>query len=153
MFPFLRSTYIKRVIATNSVRKGLIGGSGFWRLIWLIRLARRNWTKVSKKGEMPIVHSEAIGEGEAWTMVHVPEESRRGRGEGRKFLIGPKRTKPKATSVTSAAMGYAGKKLVEAGSAKAMNGFLGAKIVEDPPLSRRQRRKQKKSAKADGKRS
>ena len=48
--------------------------------------------------------SEDLPEGEAFVISHSPERSRRGRGEGRTLLIGPKRKRP---HITSAAAGLA----------------------------------------------
>ena len=97
MSRFLRLPYIKRMISVNALRKGLMGGSPFWRAIWFVLTARRLWSKVSKKGEAPVTFTEPLPEGEAWTVVHVPEKSRRGAGKGRKLAVGPKRAAPRVT--------------------------------------------------------
>ncbi len=146
MFPFLRRAYLKRLVSMNALRKGLLGGSPMWRGIWVVLTLRRLWARVSKKGEAPIALSEPLGEGEAWTLVHVPEQSRRGRGEGRKYLVGPKRKPPRATALAPAALAAAGAKILEAPDAARINEILGKEVVSDPPPSRRAKRKAKRSA-------
>ncbi len=144
MFPFLRRAYLKRLISMNAVRKGLLGGSPLWRGVWLVLTARRLWARVSKKGEAPIALSEPLPEGDAWTMVHVPEQSKRGRGEGRKYVVGPKRRAPRASALAPAALAAAGAKILEAPDADRINEILGARVVEDPPPSRAKRRAAKR---------
>ncbi|NNC79956.1 MAG: hypothetical protein HKN94_07355 [Acidimicrobiales bacterium] len=87
-----RSSYLKRTVKMNALRKGLIGGSPVWRTVWVLSAVRKFWSKVSKKGEAPVVFEEDLDEGTAWTLVHVPENSR----HGRKLL-----SKPSAERVNS----------------------------------------------------
>lgn len=149
MFSFLRSGYLKRVIRMNATRKGLLGGSRLWRAVWLMLTLRKGWSKVSKSGEAPIAFTEPLKEGEAWTVVHVPEQSKRGRGEGRKMLVGPRRTPPRATEMKAPALESIGKRILEAPSAARVNEILGRDLVSDPEPSRyaiRARAKADKSA-------
>jgi len=87
-----RSSYVKRMVKMNALRKGLIGGSPVWRTVWVLSTLRKMWGKVSKHGEAPVVFTEDLDEGSAWTLVHVPEQSR----HGRKLL-----SKPSAERVNS----------------------------------------------------
>jgi len=63
--------YIKRAITFNATRKGLLGGSRPWLVVFgLIRLAR--WSgKVTKRGEAPITFSEKLKVGESYEIVHM----------------------------------------------------------------------------------
>lgn len=151
MFPFLKRSYIKRIVKMNATRKGLLGGSPMWRAVWVLLSLRKGWSKVSKSGEAPVTFTEPLGEGEAWTIVHVPEESKRGRGEGRRFGIGPKRTAPRATAIAPPALAAIGKRIIEAPSAARVNEILGTDLVADPEPSRYAKRQVKKSAKRDAK--
>lgn len=148
----MRRGHLKRVIKMNATRKGLIGGSPLWRAVWVMLTLRKGWSKVSKSGEAPVTFTESLKEGEAWTIVHVPEQSKRGRGEGRKMLIGPKRTAPRATAITSPALASAGKRIIEAPSAARINEILGADVVSDPEPTKSELRARAKAEKRAEKR-
>ena len=142
---------IVRLIKTNALRKGLLGGHPLWRAIWVFQLLRKGWSKISKKGEAPITFSESIDEGTAWTLVHVPEDSTKGRGEGRKLLVGPKRARPRATALAGPALSTIGAKILEAPSAERINAILGEEVVQDAEPSRRAKRAAKKLSKQEAK--
>ncbi len=148
MFFFLKKAYIQRTLKRNALRKGLLGGSPLWRAVWAGQLLLKGWGKISKGGEAPITFDESISEGDAWAIVHEPEQSRKGRGEGRTLLIGPKRSAPRANVMTGTALGTIGKRILEAPSADRINEILGANVVEDPPPSRSQRRAARKADRA-----
>ena len=145
------SSRTSRLIKARAVRKGLLGGNLFWRGVYGFLTFRKMWSHISKRGIGPVVLSERIGEGEAWAMIHVPEASRRGRGEGRKFLIGPKRKPPHATALVPAALQFAGRRIIAAPDAERINALLGERVVSDPEPSRRQVRKAKREAKKSAK--
>ena len=151
MFPFLRSITFKRAMRTKfrtkAVRKGLVGGSRMWRAIWVLMTLRNGWARLSKSGGAPIKFTEPLREGEAWQVVHVPEDSKRGRGEGRMFFIGPKRKAPRATAMAPLAIAHIGARILEAPSAARVNEILGVDLVSDPEPSPYQRRAERKAAK------
>ena len=148
MFFFLKKTYIKRLLKSNALRKGLLGGSPFWRVVWGAQLLLKGWNKISKDADdAPIEFNEPLQEGQVWAVVHEPEQSRKGRGEGRKMLIGPQRAAPRANAMTGTALATVGKKILEAPSAERINSILGVDAVTDPPPSRSQKRMAKKTAK------
>lgn len=132
----LKRSSIKRVVRRNALRKGLVGGSTPWRAVWVLLTVRKGWSKVSKSGEAPITFTESLREGEAWTIVHVPEQSKRGRGEGRKMLVGPRRKPPRATAIAPPALASIGTRILEAPSAERVNQILGRDLVSDPEPSR-----------------
>lgn len=145
------SSRTKRLIKARALRRGLLGGNLFWRGVYGFLTFRKMWSHISKRGVGPVVLSERIGEGSAWAVVHVPEDSRRGRGEGRKFLIGPKRKPPHATALVPAALQFAGRKIIAAPDAERINELLGERVVKEPEPSRRQVRKAKRAAKKSAK--
>ena len=104
---------VKRLIRVRAVRRGLFGGNPFWRVVWFLGTARKLWSRVSKSGEAPVVFSEDLPEGEAYVVSHAPELSRRGRGEGRKFVIGPRRKPPHITAAAAGAAYAAARKALE----------------------------------------
>lgn len=63
--------YLKRTVRFNATRKGLLGGSRFWLVVFgVLRLAK--WSgKVTKRGEAPIQFSEALQTGESFVVRHV----------------------------------------------------------------------------------
>jgi flagellar biosynthesis GTPase FlhF len=151
MFKFFRGAYVKRMIRMNALRKGLLGGHPMWRAVWAVSALRKMWSRVSKKGEAPITFSESLGEGEAWALVHVPENSRRGRGEGRRYAIGPKRQAPRFSAIGPAAAVAAARHVFEAPDAARVNQILGVDVVEDEPPSRRDRKRAAAAAKSQAK--
>ena len=148
MSPFPKRSYLTRMVRMNATRKGLLGGSTPWRAVWVFLTLRKGWSKVSKSGEAPIAFAEPLREGEAWTIVHVPEQTKRGRGEGRKMFIGPKRKPPRATATAPAALASIGTRILEAPSAERVNQILGKDLVSDPAPSRYAKRQGAKQARA-----
>jgi len=63
--------YISRTIRINSVRKGLLGGSGFWMTVFGARFLNKKFQAVSKRGEKPIRFSESLAVDETITIRHV----------------------------------------------------------------------------------
>ncbi len=120
MFLF-KKAYIQRTLRRNALRKGLLGGSPFWRIIWAGQLLLKGWGKVSKGGEPPITFDEPLKEGEVWALVHELEQSRRGRGEGRRFVVGPKRKTPRGNVMTGTALSTVGQRILAAPSAARIN--------------------------------
>ena len=116
MAKLLRGSTAKRMVRTNALRRGLLGGSPFWRAIWFVGVARRLWSRVSKSGEAPIEFSEDLPEGEVYVISHLPERSRRGRGEGRRYVIGPRRKRPHITSIAASAAYAAARRALESSS-------------------------------------
>jgi hypothetical protein len=152
MSPFRkRKSYIKRTLRMNALRKGLLGGSLFWRVVWVSQLLFKGWGKVSKRGEAPVVFTQSLKDGDAWSIIHEPERSRRGRGEGRKMLIGPKRKAPRAGVLSGPALSFVGKRILDAPSAQRINQILGVDVVTDPPPRRKVVRAEKKSDKKETK--
>lgn len=151
MLKMFRGAYVKRMIRMNALRKGLLGGHPLWRAIWAVGALRKMWGKVSKKGEAPITFSEPLGEGQAWALVHVPEQSKRGRGEGRKLVIGPKRKPARFGAIGPAAAVAAARQVLEAPDAARVNQILGIDAVEDDPPSRKERKRAKRQNKTDAK--
>ena len=140
----LKSSTIKRMVKTNALRQGLFGGSPLWRAVFVGQFLMKGWNRLSKGGEAPVTFTEPLTEGEAWTLVHVPEKSARGRGEGRRLIVGPKRKRPRASALVGPALSAVGAKILEAPSAERINAIVGENVVEDPKPSRRQRRREKK---------
>lgn len=66
--------FVKRSIRTNSVRKGLLGGSRFWLVIFGLRHVARWSGKVTKRGEMPIRFSEPLQPGEQLVIRHTTDQ-------------------------------------------------------------------------------
>lgn len=140
---------IKRLVRTRALRQGLLGGHPFWRVVWIGQFVYKRFAKVSKGGEAPISFDEPLKEGEVWAVVHEPEKTKRGLGQGRKFLIGPKRKKPRANTLTGLALAVAGEKILEAPSPERINQILGEKVFEPTPLTKAQKRAAKKAAKLE----
>lgn len=140
---------IKRMVKTRALRQGLLGGHPFWRVVWIGQFVYKRFAKVSKGGEPPISFDEPLKEGEVWAVVHEPEKTKRGLGQGRKFLIGPRRKKPRANTLTGLALAVAGEKILAAPSPERINQILGESVFEPTPLTKAQKRAAKKAAKLE----
>lgn len=145
----VKTSTLKRLVKARALRQGLIGGSPVWRAVWIAQFAYKQFAKVSKGGEAPITFDEPLKEGEVWAVVHEPEKTRKGLGKGRKFIVGPKRTKPRASTLTGLALGVVGQKIIEAPSPERINQILGEDVFEPTPLTRKQKRATAKAAKAE----
>ena len=82
MFTYLRKGVLRRYIRTNALRRGLLGGSRPWLAIFVLGLLRRQMGKVTKRGEMPLVLSEALEPGQALLITHLAPKRRGRRGRG-----------------------------------------------------------------------
>ncbi|MEO0494622.1 MAG: hypothetical protein AAF081_14525 [Actinomycetota bacterium] len=74
--------YLKRTVRFNATRKGLLGGSRPWLVVFgLLRLAA--WSgKVTKRGDAPVKFGESLQPGESFVITHIapPKKERRRRG-------------------------------------------------------------------------
>lgn len=66
-----RHGFVKRYVRYNSVRRGLLGGSRFWTAVFAARYASRFMTKVTKRGEMPVITSDRLEAGEGVVIRHL----------------------------------------------------------------------------------
>jgi hypothetical protein len=82
MLTYLRKGFLRRYIRMNALRRGLLGGSRPWLAIFVLGLLRRRVGKVTKRGEMPLVLSEALKPGEALLITHLAPKRRGRRGRG-----------------------------------------------------------------------
>ncbi len=143
------SNTIKRLVKARALRQGLLGGHPVWRAVWVSQFLYKQFSKVSKGGEAPISFDEPLKEGEVWAVVHEPEKSKKGRGEGRRLIIGPKRQKPRANSLTGLALAVAGEKILAAPSPERINQILGDDVFEPAKPTRKQKKAAKKLFKAE----
>ena len=82
MFTYLRKGVLCRYVRMNALRRGLLGGSRPWLAIFVLGLLRRQMGKVTKRGEMPLLLSEALKPGEALLITHLAPKRRGRRGRG-----------------------------------------------------------------------
>ncbi len=142
---------IKRLISTRALRQGLLGGSPFWRVVWIAQFVYKRFGGGSKGDEAPISFDEPLKEGEVWALVHEPAKTKKGRGEGRRFLIGPRRKKSRTNMMTGLALGVVGEKILAAPSAERINQILGEDVFDPPEPTRAQKRALKKARKLEAK--
>ena len=137
---------IKRLIVSRALRQGILGGSPFWRVVWIANFVYKKFGPDAEQ-EAPISFDEPLKEGEVWAVVHEPAKTKKAQGIGRKFLIGPKRTPSRANTMTGLALGVMGEKIMSVPSAERINEILGEDVFEPPKPTRAQKRAQKKTAK------
>ena len=137
---------IKRLIVSRALRQGILGGSPFWRVVWIANFVYNKFGPDAEQ-EAPISFDEPLKEGEVWAVVHEPAKTKKAQGLGRKFLIGPKRTPSRANTMTGLALGVMGEKIMSVPSAERINEILGEDVFEPPKPTRAQKRAQKKTAK------
>jgi hypothetical protein len=80
MFTMLRKGVLRRYIRMNALRRGLLGGSRPWLAVFVLGILGRQMGKVTKRGEMPLVLSEALKPGEALLITHLAPKRRGRRG-------------------------------------------------------------------------
>jgi hypothetical protein len=81
MIAFPRRGFLRNYIRLNAFRRGLLGGSRPWLAVFVLSLLGRRVGKVTKRGAMPVLLSEALKPGEAMLITHIaPKRRRRGRG-------------------------------------------------------------------------
>jgi len=80
MLTMLRKGYLRRYIRVNALRRGVLGGSKPWLVIFVLGMLRRQMGKVTKRGEMPLVLSEALKPGQALLITHIAPKRRGRRG-------------------------------------------------------------------------
>ena len=80
MFTMLRKGVLRRYIRMNALRRGLLGGSRPWLAVFVLGLLGRQMGKVTKRGETPLVLSEALKPGEALLITHIAPKRRVRRG-------------------------------------------------------------------------
>jgi hypothetical protein len=82
MLTYLRKGVLRRYIRLNAFRRGVLGGSRPWLVIFVLGLLGRQVGKVTKRGEMPLVLSERLKPGEALLITHLAPKRRGRRGRG-----------------------------------------------------------------------
>ncbi len=82
MFTYLRRGVLRRYLRLNAFRRGVLGGSKPWLVIFALSQLRRQMGKVTKRGEMPLVLSEALRPGESMIITHLAPKRRGRRGRG-----------------------------------------------------------------------
>jgi hypothetical protein len=80
MIAFPRRGLLRNYLRVNAIRRGLLGGSRPWLAVLVLGLLARNLGKVTKRGVMPIVLSEALKPGESMLITHVAPKRRDRRG-------------------------------------------------------------------------
>ena len=79
MLTYLRKGVLRRYLRLNAIRRGLLGGSKPWMVVLALGILGRQVGKVTKRGEMPLVLSEALKPGESMIITHLRPERRRRR--------------------------------------------------------------------------
>ena len=65
-----------QALIRNGLRRGVLGGSQVWAIVWLVAFAYRRWGLRHPQ----VVYSEELGVGQRLEIVHFqPEEKRRKR--------------------------------------------------------------------------
>lgn len=79
MLTYFRKGFLRRYLRMTALRRGLFGGSRPWLAVFALFYLARSFGKVTKRGEMPLVLSEALKPGEQMVISHVRPPSRRAR--------------------------------------------------------------------------
>lgn len=65
--------WIMRTIRFRATRRGLLGGHPGWLAVFGLLTLSRQWNKVSKRGDGPVVFRERLEPGQSFAIVHLPE--------------------------------------------------------------------------------
>ena len=82
MIAFPRRGLLRNYVRANAIRRGLLGGSRPWQAVLVISFLARRIGKVTKRGVMPLVLSEALKPGESMIITHLAPKRRGRRGRG-----------------------------------------------------------------------
>ena len=82
MIAFPRRGLLRNYIRANAIRRGLLGGSRPWLAVLVFSFCARRVGKVTKRGVMPLVLSEALKPGESMIITHLAPKRRGRRGRG-----------------------------------------------------------------------
>ena len=67
-------TSLAETVRVNSFRRGLLGGSRLWLVVFISRLVLRWLARVTKRAEMPVKYSERLALGETLVIRHVESD-------------------------------------------------------------------------------
>ena len=75
-------TALKQTVRTNARRRGLLGGSRQWLIVFaVLRIA--SWSsKVTKRGEAPIAFRQALQPGQAFVVTHLETAAKAPKSRG-----------------------------------------------------------------------
>ena len=82
MIAFPRRGILRNYIRLNAFRRGLLGGSRPWLAVFVLSLLGRRVGKITKRGVMPVLLSEALKPGESMLITHLAPKRRGRRGRG-----------------------------------------------------------------------
>ena len=82
MIAFPRRGLLRNYIRLNAFRRGLLGGSRPWLAVFVLSLLGRRVGKITKRGVMPVLLSEALKPGESMLITHLAPKRRGRRGRG-----------------------------------------------------------------------
>ena len=82
MIAFPRRGILRNYIRLNAFRRGLLGGSRPWLAVFVLSLLGRRVGKITKRGVMPVLLSEALKPGESMLVTHLAPKRRGRRGRG-----------------------------------------------------------------------
>ncbi len=82
MIAFPRRGLLRNYIRVNALRRGLLGGSRPWLAVFVLSWLGRRVGKLTKRGVMPVLLSEALKPGESMIITHIAPKRRGRRGRG-----------------------------------------------------------------------
>ena len=82
MIAFPRRGLLRNYIRINAFRRGLLGGSRPWLAVFVLSWLGRRVGKITKRGVMPVLLSEALKPGESMLITHIAPKRRGRRGRG-----------------------------------------------------------------------
>ena len=84
MFRMFRSTYIRRWLRYNAIRKGLLGRQAPWMIVFVGSIVLKRANTVLKRGTMPIRFSEKLEPGVSYLITHITPPTRKERRQARR---------------------------------------------------------------------
>ena len=73
---------LKQTVRTNALRRGLLGGSRPWLVVFAVLRIMRWSSKVTKRGEAPIAFRKALQPGQSFVITHLEAPGKAPKSKG-----------------------------------------------------------------------
>lgn len=78
----LGPTALKQTVRKNALRRGLLGGSRPWLVVFAVLRFAKWSSKVTKRGEAPIAFRQTLSPGQSLVITHLEEPAKAPKPKG-----------------------------------------------------------------------
>jgi hypothetical protein len=73
---------LKQAVHTNALRRGLLGGSRPWLVVFAVLRIAKWSSKVAKRGEAPVAFRQALRPGQSFVITHLEAPTKAPKSKG-----------------------------------------------------------------------